>query len=365
MYQPSDVEWDAYGTMFAASRFGGRFVKAALWGIQAFMVIDSISTYSTMPQERRKGHLRFLVFSCAILVAGSITLAFDLWEVFGNLFTAGPDGKSYIEAYRRNSKAKNSNLVMAILGGVMMDGIVVAGDILLLWRCSVMWRSKRWAIVIPSLACTGSIVSRIARMVMMSKTSYILEGPGGVTAMIAESLSVFMKVMVTCLILFQLPRNRFMISRSCPIPKPSRTYSRVAAILVESAAPLALFGVCYVTVTVISYYRKPEVLAQRGTLNALNEVSGSLYFAFSGLSPQMIIFRVLNGQSWKNAHESNEMSEKLSTTLRFARPGSTSTHNTEAEGALARGDVKFGSNGARISEEAGDRQRQWAGSNVT
>ncbi|KAH6912334.1 hypothetical protein BKA70DRAFT_1080937, partial [Coprinopsis sp. MPI-PUGE-AT-0042] len=274
-------------------------------GIPVFMVIDNISTYLTMPQERRKGYLRFLVFSGFILAASSISLAFDICVVFRNLFTAGPDGRSYIEAYRRDAEANTSTMfALVIAGGAMADLTITSGDILLLWRCVIMWSSKRWVITIPSLACTG--VSRITYTIMLSKKSFLVEGPAAVATMVAESLSVSMKVMVTSLILFQLSSAWSLISNSCPSLKRPRTYSNVAAILIESAAPLAIFGVSYIIVMAIDYHHDPVVLARKGELNALNEVSASLYFSFSALSPQMIIFRVLNGRSWKNARESNE-----------------------------------------------------------
>jgi hypothetical protein len=54
------------------------------------------------------------------------------------------------------------------------------------------------------------------------------------------------------------------------------------------------------------------------------------------LSPQMIIFRVLNGKSWKNVSESNELTERFSKPLRFAPPGSTSTDDIEEDASLSR-----------------------------
>ncbi|KAH6912331.1 hypothetical protein BKA70DRAFT_1267246 [Coprinopsis sp. MPI-PUGE-AT-0042] len=377
-YQPSEAEWDAYGTMFAASRFGSRLVRVALWGanstytgIQAFMAVDGVSTYFKFPRERRKGYLRFLVFSGVMLAANSISLLFDIWVVFDNLFKAGPDGISYIKAYRKASESHGLNRRVMVTGGAMGDVTAAAGDILLLWRCSILWSSRRWVVIIPSLACAGSIVSRIVGLVnAVSTRRLLLEGPAAVASITAESLSVSMNITVTGLILFQLTRTPLMISRLCPNMKHSRTYSNVAAIVIESAAPLTIFGICYITVTAIAYYHNLEVLQERGIVFSLNEVSYALYASFSALSPQMIIFRVLNNQSWKNAHESNELSEKLSTTLRFARPGSTSTDDVDskAEGMLPRAltssDDKFGSDGARISEEAGIGSGQQASSGV-
>ncbi|KAH6912337.1 hypothetical protein BKA70DRAFT_1535717 [Coprinopsis sp. MPI-PUGE-AT-0042] len=259
-----------------------------------------------MPKERRKGYLQPLIFSGVILVASGICLVLDVWVVFNNLFKAGPTGISYIEAYRNDSAGNSSHNVVMILSSVTGDVTIAAGDILLFGAAGDGLSSS------PPLPARGvSVISRIVCLVMMSKRSYIVEGLVAVVSMTAESLSVSTNVAVTGLIVFRLAGASRRASRLCPSMKRSGTYSNVAAMIIESAAPLAIFGICYIIVTAIAYYHYPETLSQQGRVNTLSEVSGSLYVAFSALSPQMIIYRVLNGQSWKNAHESNELTESF------------------------------------------------------
>ncbi|KAH6912329.1 hypothetical protein BKA70DRAFT_1267212 [Coprinopsis sp. MPI-PUGE-AT-0042] len=327
-YQPTEAEWNEYGTVFATSRFGSRIVRAALWGIQAWMATNGVSSYFKIPKERRKGHLSFLAFSGVLLAASSVHLVLDIWGVFNNLVKAGPNGRSYIEAFHKDAESSSVNRRVAIVVGSMGDLTVVVGDMLLLWRCLIMWRSRRWVIVLPFLACAGSIASRLVDLIVVRMRKSLLEVDIAGLTMTAECLSVSMNVMVTGLILFKLWRAWSAISKACPEFKRSRMYSNVAATLIESAAPLAISGICYVVVLGVNYYQKPEVLSQRGRINALAEVSAALFYSFSALSPQMIIFRVLNGQSWKNARESNAFAEKVSTTFRFETPRSqTSTNN--------------------------------------
>ncbi|KAH6912335.1 hypothetical protein BKA70DRAFT_830541 [Coprinopsis sp. MPI-PUGE-AT-0042] len=329
-YQPSEAEWNAYGTMFAASRFGSRVVTIALWGIQAFMVVAGVGTYCKIPKERRKGHLRFLVFSGFILATYSTFLVLDTRQVFRDLFLAGPSGRSYVEVFRADAEDLSARPVQ-LVSVAMGDLTIIGGDILMLWRCYVVWRSRRWDIVLPFLACVGTIISRVIGLIIMTSKGWLTGGPVAETNMISQSLSVSVNVMVTALILFQLGRTWSVVSKAYPNRRPPTAYSSAAAILTESAAPLTIFGICYVTVLAITYYRKPVILSQRGALNALSEVSLCLFYSFSALSPQMIIFRVLNGQSWKTANESTRLTEKLSTTLRFATPHSTSTDDLEAD----------------------------------
>ncbi|KAH6904102.1 hypothetical protein BKA70DRAFT_1193824 [Coprinopsis sp. MPI-PUGE-AT-0042] len=317
-YQPTSAEWDAYGTVFATTRFWSRFIAVALWGIQLFMAISGVSTFWKLPKDRRKGHLRLLAFSGVILATNSTNLFIDTWIVFNNLLHSGPEGRRYIEAFYNDlgdAKLSRLSTVATITGYATLS----VGDVLLLWRCSIMWSSRRWVVILPSLACAGSIGERKAVQLL---TEVLLTNNIAITA---ESLSVSVNVMVTGLIIYKLWGTWSAISKACPEFKRPRIYSNVTATLVESAAPIAVFGVCYIAVLGINYYQKPELLAQRGRLNALAEVSGCLFYSFSALSPQMIIFRVLNGKSWKNTHESEQITEKLSTSFRFVRPGSSSS----------------------------------------
>ncbi|KAH6912341.1 hypothetical protein BKA70DRAFT_1219468 [Coprinopsis sp. MPI-PUGE-AT-0042] len=332
-YEPSEAEWNAYGTMFAASRFSSRLMEVTLWGIQTFMVASGTFTFLKIPKQRRKGHLRFIMFSVVLLVTSSISLAVDICWVFNNLFNAGPDGKSYIENFRKESEpnGKSSSWVLAYITVVIDDVTIAAADILLLWRCSILWSSRRWVIILPSLACAGSIdtnnlsVSRITNWIMQWSRRLLLEGPLAVTSMTAQYLAVSVNVMATGLILFKLWRTWSAISKACPNLKRSRMYTQVAATVIESAAPFTIFGICYATTMAINYYHRPELLSQRGVLNCLVEASGSLFYSFS-----MIIYRVLNGQSWKNTREGADLTERLSMSLRFETPTSGSISDIEA-----------------------------------
>jgi hypothetical protein len=46
----------------------------------------------------------------------------------------------------------------------------------------------------------------------------------------------------------------------------------------------------------------------------------------------MIIYRVLKGNSWKNARESNALTERISTAIQFTRGGEMLKDDIEGEG---------------------------------
>jgi ABC-type microcin C transport system permease subunit YejB len=72
------------------------------------------------------------------------------------------------------------------------------------------------------------------------------------TTMLAESLSVSVNVMVTALILFKLSRTWSGISKYFPNLQRPRMYTNAAAVVIESAAPLTVFGICYVIATALA-----------------------------------------------------------------------------------------------------------------
>ncbi|KAH6912340.1 hypothetical protein BKA70DRAFT_1219467 [Coprinopsis sp. MPI-PUGE-AT-0042] len=313
-YQPSEVEWNTYGTMFAASRFGSRLLRVALWGIQTFMVVSCTSTFFKLWKERRQGYLRFILFSTVILAVTSIELGLDIWLVFRNLFKGGPSPRSYVEAFQADN-VNESLRGPRIAAIALSDMTIVLADVLMA-TLAVFHRVDRVAMA----SCTS-----FSGMHWVFWTAYAALAE---FSAISESLSVTFNVMVTGLILFELTSAYSFVSRAYPDRKRPSMYSTAAARVIESAAPLTFFGISYITMTAMTFYHRPEILPQRGTLFAIREVSATLYCSFSALSPQMIIFRVLNGQSWKNTHESRQVAEIHSQSLRFAIPDLTLADGT-------------------------------------
>jgi hypothetical protein len=103
-------------------------------GVQVSIAVQSILAYLKVPREQRGGHLRFVLFSSAMLAAYSVVLVFDIWIVFDSLFKAGPSGKSYIEAYRKDTQSNSSSRSRWILSKALGDAVVTAADSLMVRR---------------------------------------------------------------------------------------------------------------------------------------------------------------------------------------------------------------------------------------
>ncbi|KAH6909561.1 hypothetical protein BKA70DRAFT_1561780 [Coprinopsis sp. MPI-PUGE-AT-0042] len=304
----SIADLDAIGTMLAAAQFGGVILGSALYGIQFFMALSSLSAFLRGTKEARQGHVRYIVISCVILVAFTAELALIVSRTFFFLFTEGPEPRSYIDAFLKDAK-KSGALIIA--GDAMIGVSVAVGDALLIWRCFILWNHKKWVVLLPCITCIGALVSFIM--------SFINGLPISELTVAALSLSVSTNVMVTLLILLRLRITWAATSKAFPNRRTPRMYLDVAGALVEAAVPLSAFGICFIAMTVLSAWYRPKGSLSKGRNFVLFEILGRLYYTFCFLSPQMIIYRVATGRSWKDATESRNGGTNITHPIQFAR----------------------------------------------
>ncbi|KAH6912271.1 hypothetical protein BKA70DRAFT_1535616 [Coprinopsis sp. MPI-PUGE-AT-0042] len=308
-YEPSLGEENAYGTMLASSVFGTTILSSVLYGIQFFMILSSLSTYLRRSEEARKGHFRYIVIGGVILVTFSIDLAFDIWQTFRILFTGGPHPSSYIPVYIQDEAA---NMPVIIAGDAMLGITIAIGDILMLWRCFILWSHQKWVVLLPLLTCIGAIASHMSYLILIGDLDIASR------AIVASvSLSVATNVMVTLLILLRLRMTWLQTSKAFPDRKTPRIYLDTAGIIVESAAPLAVFGTYLIIMTALNTWFVPKGLVAQGRLSVANDASLSLYYSFCALSPQMIIYRVANGRSWESTEVSKDGGANISQPIQF------------------------------------------------
>ncbi|KAH6907534.1 hypothetical protein BKA70DRAFT_1104553 [Coprinopsis sp. MPI-PUGE-AT-0042] len=292
---PSDKEMNTYGSMFAASTFGRGVLSTALLVVQIVLVLYGVSCFLNTPKDRRKGRLRFVIISSLIMVMWTINISFDLWEDFLILYTGGPDGLSYLQALR--TLAANENLRWEPIGDAFFCAAIALGDILMaspLWRCLILWTDRKWVVLFPSLACLGSIGEFMLLFVCRA-----LQLAGAI-------LHVAMNIMITFLIVLRVMRVRYCFAKAFPDQKPPRWYSEVMALIIESAAPLAIFGICAIALrgsvlTQSARQLQSGQVIQRARRNIIMDIVHSFYDAFCTLSPQMIIVRVTMGKAWNSS----------------------------------------------------------------
>ncbi|KAH6912279.1 hypothetical protein BKA70DRAFT_1219413 [Coprinopsis sp. MPI-PUGE-AT-0042] len=311
---PSIGEQNAVATMFAGSLFGASILSSVLYGIQLFMVLSNLSVFLKKSKEARKGHRHYIVISCLILVTYPIDTAFDIWQTFRILFSGGPEPWKFPFTLAKDA---DENRAYIFAGDTMFAVSFTVGDILMLWRCLILWDHKKWVVVLPCITFLGAIACNITYLVFTRPLNLITTIAVDL-AVAQASLSVAMNLMVTLLILLRLAVTWRRTSKAFPDCKTPRMYTDAAGVLIEAAVPLSVLGIGYIiTVSITTRDNAQSFLAQ-GRTAALNNILGGLYYSFCTLSPQMIIYRVANGRSWKDAAESQAGVANISQPINFA-----------------------------------------------
>ncbi|KAH6908916.1 hypothetical protein BKA70DRAFT_1188727 [Coprinopsis sp. MPI-PUGE-AT-0042] len=296
---------NTYGRVFAKSRYANTTLTYMDIGIQLFMCLYGLSIFLEGSKEARKGKLGFILMSFAIFVTSAIPAVIDSVEVAKLLLDAGPTGSDILQTWRETHTLS----WMGIFSTVMLLLYIGIGDALMIWRCSVVWDDHKWVVIPPVLSLIASTASGIASLCMEK------ESVAAALAVSTVLCSVGVSIMVTILIIGRLIHRRQGVLDLFPNRKPSRMYTSAVATLVEAAAPLAIFGIALAVITLVRYF---TVLSdkQRPHWRVAYDVFSLLYYSFSvsspvgsypsridlynqALSPQMIIFRVTSGKSWK------------------------------------------------------------------
>ncbi|KAJ2918874.1 hypothetical protein MD484_g1510, partial [Candolleomyces efflorescens] len=112
---------------------------------------------------------------------------------------------------------------------------ILVGDLLLVYRCYVIWQHRWWVAIFPGLTCVAAFVLGIIPLAVTTHgelTEYYYE-------LARVFLTVLTNLMVTSLISFYLIVARRELSKVLP-GKDLNLYTGVVAILIESALPLTL-----------------------------------------------------------------------------------------------------------------------------
>ncbi|TEB22003.1 hypothetical protein FA13DRAFT_1528374 [Coprinellus micaceus] len=195
--------------------------------------------------------------------------------------------------------------------------VILLGDGVLIYRCYFIWQYRRWVIIMPSMVLFASFVMAIVAFAANIGTNSLKPSYNTLfSTWIA--LSVASNTMSTGMIAGKLVWERRKLSKALQASHLVK-YTTATAILIESALPLALAGIV-----------SSIVFAQRANPTLIMVFPG-IWICLSGLCPQLIIFRVAIGNSYKGDLEGNE---NVSHSIQFAssRPGvsqsTSSPHST-------------------------------------
>ncbi|KAJ7352496.1 hypothetical protein DFH08DRAFT_88900 [Mycena albidolilacea] len=160
----------------------------------------------------------------------------------------------------------------------------ILGDGLMLYRCHVFWGHSSLAMGFPVLLYLASVAMGITTTIQSGLPGHNLFR--GITVNFGIPwivLTIVFNIIVTAMIAVRLLSMHSKVNRVVG-EAMRKKYTGLLAILVESALPFTLLGVCYLA----TYIREiPESLA-----------FADIWGAFVTISPQAIILRVAMGGAW-------------------------------------------------------------------
>ncbi|KAH6907426.1 hypothetical protein BKA70DRAFT_356176 [Coprinopsis sp. MPI-PUGE-AT-0042] len=218
----------------------------------------------------KKAHLLLVGF--VIWLFYSAAALIDTW----NIVVACSKGAA--SAYPTWSLGASTGLTLAY---------IVTGDCLMFWRCWCICHGPRWMAIGPTALFLASVTFGI-----LSVVNSVTRKFSDLVNILWVAFSVATNVVITSFITSKLIIARREVVKSEMYDQAPRFYRDMIVILVESAAPLTLAGVCTV---VSSAIRLSRVQSQdsMGGLYFFDLVSHVCFLLFAALSPQMILFRTL------------------------------------------------------------------------
>ncbi|KAH6884679.1 hypothetical protein BKA70DRAFT_1237672 [Coprinopsis sp. MPI-PUGE-AT-0042] len=249
-------------------------------GVQFLMCLYALRNFQQKPTDQRDGkRRRLLAFSFAIWMIYSAAVLIEVWNIVCRML--GRD------AYPLWSLAVNTALTTAYM---------CAGDCLMLWRCWIIWNGKRWVALVPIILFLPYFaLTPIKQFLQPSESSRSsTASPATYHQSLGPSVvfSVATNIAITSLIIYKLLVARQEVIKSEMYDSVPRFYRDLIVILVESAAPLALAGVCAVAVSAARLSKDRQDESMPGLY--LSVLAFNLFFLlFGALSPQMILLRTL------------------------------------------------------------------------
>ncbi|KAG2004154.1 hypothetical protein CC2G_002744 [Coprinopsis cinerea AmutBmut pab1-1] len=266
----SALDLNHYGRVTAAGIYANVLLTIFVAGLQFFMCIYGLTVFVDTPSSSRKGRRPYMIVSFIILITWCITAALDAYSVFRSL----SESTSGEEFYRLTVSFEGEWFRVLSLFSLFL-GLFV-GDGLLLYRAYVVWKDRRWALIFP---CLCYLTSLGLALYIASPQKENWRDNDRIIAGSFTFVAVSVNVMVTLLISFRLLRARQLMAKVLPC-HDFLLYKKVAIILIESALPVAFFGLCY-AITLVLVGPMGKSTESASIWQVLNMTFSALYFSFA------------------------------------------------------------------------------------
>lgn len=262
------------------SLYYGVLMKCLLYGLQMYMFFHSVYLYTLCTPELKRARWLYIVCGAALLALLAIVTFTNavfmqfMWIDFRN----GPGGPlGYVGV--------NSAIWWQTLGTAASQLADFIGDALLGYRCWVIWGANPYIMILPGLLYCATLSMAVCTTIQSAAPgTTFFKGKVVNFGVPWASLAVAYNVVVTALIVGKLLYTRRQIKGVLPA-ESLRTYTGVAAILIESAMPFSIMGIIFAVI-----YSNQNLQYSPAFL--------FIWGSFGALAPQFIIFRVMLGHGW-------------------------------------------------------------------
>ncbi|KAH6907412.1 hypothetical protein BKA70DRAFT_1489382 [Coprinopsis sp. MPI-PUGE-AT-0042] len=198
---------------------------------------------------------------------------------------------------------------------------ILIGDCLMLWRCHAIYKGQRWVTLFPAALMLTSFAFGILLAVQSATAGFSVP-----IEIIWIAFSVATNVAITSLVIAKLLAARRKVVKSEMYDQVPRLYQQVIIILVESAAPLALAGLCAIATSAM-HLSGVRLRMSAAEFFLFNFTTHMFFLFFAALSPQLILFRALvfapTAQQGTDENQSHDV--QLSQSAQFSTVQHTTT----------------------------------------
>ncbi|KAH6917766.1 hypothetical protein BKA70DRAFT_1415813 [Coprinopsis sp. MPI-PUGE-AT-0042] len=328
----SREEVDRFGAVLAKSIYSSVTISTLTVGIQLFMCFYSLSVFLHTSKERRKGRARFIVISFMIWIMFTFMTGLEASTDFETLYTSDGTGISYIN---RQAELWSNRLWWLGLHDLSLYSFIALGDGLMVWRCYLLWQHRKWRWLTPLPILDLTWFSR--RLTPCSVTGICLTFVPVTNITSRRLIVTYIMLSVGTNIQVTAPHPVPLIQHSS-VPRPDPPKDRtVADVLRYLSCPhrvcsaIGSVWACAAAMVITRIHAEAPIPIQARFVIADYTLS-SVYYSFCALSPQLIIFRVTTGRTWKNARETRPKGA-LSQPIEFAHGVNTSSTGTAPLGS--------------------------------
>lgn len=274
--------------IFERSLYYGNYVSAILTGMVVLMFLLTLVNLKQAPLSRR---LALFYGSYSGLLVALIMIAESVNVVWAEMawveHRSDPGGVTEF-------LIEQQTVWYEIMGTTASILMAMLGDAFLLYRCYVIWSSTWYVIVFPAIIFLASIALGIITLVQSAQPSGLFAGSSVDWGTPYFSITVSLNLLLALLIIARL----MWVRRSLTAVglDDGGLYTGLAAMIIESAAPMSATGIAFV----VSFATESQ------TSIGIGQIWGTSL----AVAQQLIIFRIVSGKAW-----TSQTGQEVSTVL--------------------------------------------------